>query len=220
MPDTIGKFSEMVKLAGRLAPFPPIGLLTVASMLPAEWNKKVLDLNTDEFDYRLLNWADYVFISAMNVQAKSAKEVIDICFQHNKKIVAGGTLFTHEYEKYPNVDHFVLNEAELTLPSFLADLQNNKAEHIYKTSEFADVHESPSPMWELIDLNKYLYATVQYSRGCPYLCDFCDVTALFGRVPRTKSSEQIINELDAIIKSGANETILFADVWDVRLLPV
>jgi len=147
----------------------------------------------------------------MNVQARSVQNIINICVERKKKIVAGGPLFTHEYEKFFGVTHFILNEAELTLPEFIADLKNNSPKHIYKSENFADIHVTPAPMWELVDLNKYLYSIVQYSRGCPYLCDFCDVTALFGRVPRTKTSNQIVSELDALLKLGKNEMIFFAD---------
>ncbi len=211
MPDNITNCKETVRLAGKKSSFPPIGLLTVAALLPAEWEKKLIDLNTDELETKDLNWADFVFIGAMNVQAKSAFEVIKVCNEHNVKIVAGGPLFTHEYEYFEGVSHFVLNEAEITLPLFLADLENRKPKHIYQSNEFANVEQTPPPMWELVDLNKYLYSIVQYSRGCPYLCDFCDVTALFGRRPRTKTPAQIISELDIITSQGNCESILFAD---------
>ncbi len=211
MPDNIGKFATLVKLSGRKSAFPPVGLLTVAALLPAEWNKKVVDLNVDLLTETDLKWADYAFISSMNVQAKSAGEVIEICNKTNLKIVAGGPLFTHEHEKFPGVDYFVLNEAELTLPEFIADLEAGNPKDIYKTEKFTDMHTVPVPMWELVDVNSYLYAVVQYSRGCPYLCDFCDVTALFGRVPRTKTPEQIIAELDTLMSLGSNEMIFFAD---------
>ncbi|MGD8777347.1 MAG: B12-binding domain-containing radical SAM protein [Ignavibacteria bacterium] len=211
MPDTIGKFKQFLKLTGRKSAFPPIGLLTVAAMLPADWNKKLVDTNCKKLTQKDLKWADYVFLSAMNVQAKSVFEIIKICNDEKVKVVAGGPLFTHEYEKFEGVDHFVLNEAEITLPEFLKDLGNGNAKHIYKSSQFANVIETPAPLWELLDLDNYIYSIVQYSRGCPYLCDFCDVTALFGRVPRVKSPGQIINELDILVKSGRNEMIFFAD---------
>ncbi len=211
MPGTIGKFENFIELSGKKAAFPPIGLLTVASLLPKDWNKKVVDLNTDSINSKQLHWADYVFLSAMNVQANSAKKVIELCNKENIPVVAGGPLFTHEYEKFPGVTHFVLNEAEITLPPFIEDLKKGEPKKIYRSNQFADVHSTPLPMWELIDVNKYLYAVIQYSRGCPYLCDFCDVTALFGRIPRTKTPEQMINELEILISRGTNEMIFFAD---------
>lgn len=211
MPNTIGKFASMVELTGRKSAFPPVGLLTVASLLPEDWGKKVVDLNVDKLNESDLNWADYALVSAMNVQAKSAKKVIELCNKAKLKVVAGGPLFTHEYEKFPGVDYFVLNEAEITLPEFINDLESGNPKDIYKTDKFTDMHTVPVPMWELVDVNSYLYAVVQYSRGCPYLCDFCDVTALFGRVPRTKTPGQIIAELDKLMSLGSNEMIFFAD---------
>lgn len=211
IPKSIIQFTDMVKVAGRKSAFPPLGLLTIASLLPEQWNKKLVDLNTAPLNESEIIWADLVFISAMNVQSNSVRELIEKLNHYDKTIVAGGPLFTHEYNEYDGVDYFVLNEAEITLPQFLTDLENGKPKHIYKSSEFADVHKTPNPMWELANLNDYLYAVVQYSRGCPYLCDFCDVTALFGRKPRVKTPDQIINELDSLIAHGNNEQILFAD---------
>lgn len=211
IPKSIIQFTDMVKVAGRKSAFPPLGLLTIASLLPKEWNKKLVDLNTAPLTEVDINWSDLVFISAMNVQSNSVREVIKKLNQYDKTIVAGGPLFTHEYNEYDGVEHFILNEAEITLPQFLTDLENGNPKHIYTSTEFADVHQTPNPMWDLVNLKDYLYAVIQYSRGCPYLCDFCDVTALFGRKPRVKTPEQIVNELDSLIAHGNNEQILFAD---------
>ncbi len=211
IPKSIIQFTDMVKVAGRKSAFPPLGLLTIASLLSEQWNKKLVDLNTAPLNESEIIWADLVFISAMNVQSNSVRELIERLNHYDKTIVAGGPLFTHEYNEYDGVDYFVLNEAEITLPQFLTDLENGNPKHIYKSTEFADVHKTPNPMWELANLKDYLYAVVQYSRGCPYLCDFCDVTALFGRKPRVKTPDQIINELDSLIAHGNNEQILFAD---------
>lgn len=211
MTDTFWSMNHLLKVVGKKGSYPPLGLLTVASLLPKDWNKKLIDLNTEKLNDEEIHWADYVFISAMNVQSVSAREVIKRCKSCGVKIVCGGTLFTHEYESFPQVDHFVLNEAEITLPLFLKDLEKNNLKRIYKTEMFANVAESPLPQWDLINIKNYEYSIVQYSRGCPYLCDFCDVTALFGRIPRVKSPAQIINELNAILLAGQSEMILFAD---------
>lgn len=211
MYDSFYSFRHLASLIGKKAPFPPLGLLTVASMLPQNWEQKLVDLNVRQLRDEDLAWADMVFLSAMNVQEESVRKIIIQCKNKNKTIVAGGPLFTHEYDRFEGIDHFVLNEAEITLPLFLADLESGQAKHIYKTNEFADISTTPLPKMDLINMKNYMFAIVQYSRGCPYLCDFCDVTTLFGRKPRTKSPEQIIKELELMTKSGEVQTVLFAD---------
>jgi radical SAM superfamily enzyme YgiQ (UPF0313 family) len=211
MPSTFWTMDHLMRMIGKRSSYPPVGLLTVAAMLPREWNTRLVDLNVQPLHDRDLAWADYVFLSAMNVQAASARDVIARCRAVGVKVVAGGTLFTHEYEAFPGVDHFVLNEAELTLPPFLADVAAGCPRPVYRSAEFADVQQAPVPRWELADRERYAYAIVQYSRGCPYQCDFCDVTALFGRRPRTKTPQQILAELDAIGDLGTFDMVLFAD---------
>ena len=180
MPDTFWAMKQLMRIISKRSSYPPLGLLTVSRLLPNNWKKKLVDLNVTNLKTADVEWADYVFISAMNVQAEYAKKAILFCKRFNKKIVVGGPLFTHEYEKFSEVDHFILNEAEITLPIFINDISNGNPQRYYKTGEFADLTQSPLPDWDLIDMNKYAYAIVQYSRGCPYHCDFCDVTALFG----------------------------------------
>ncbi len=211
MPETFWSMKYLMKMILKKSSYPPLGLLTVSKLLPDEWNKKLIDLNLTTLKPVDIEWADYIFISAINVQTEYVKKAIRECKRYGKIIVAGGPLFTHEHDKFPEVDHFVLNEAEITLPLFIDDIKNGNPRKIYSTEEFADITVSPLPDWNLIELNKYAYAVVQYSRGCPYMCDFCDVTALFGRKPRTKTSEQIIRELDQILLAGYPEMILFAD---------
>ena len=211
MPDTFYSFKHLTKILGKKVSFPPLGLLTVAAMLPDDWQLKLIDTNVDELKDNDIKWGDMIFISAMNTQAESATKIIERCKSLGATIVAGGPLFTVEYERFTGVDHFILNEAEITLPLFLKDLQNDELKRIYTTSEFADISETPVPKWELINPADYAYSTVQYSRGCPYFCDFCDVTVLFGRRPRVKTAEQIIAELDSISKSNKAGMILFAD---------
>lgn len=211
MPDTLYALKHFIHVVGKKSAFPPLGLLTIAALLPESFEKRLVDLNVKSLTDEDIQWADLVFISAMNVQEESVREILDKCKPHKAKIVAGGPLFTHEYNRFEGVHHFVLNEAEITLPLFLADLETGNAKSIYTTPEFADVTKSPLPIFNLVNMQDYLYAIVQYSRGCPYLCDFCDVTALFGRKPRTKTPEQIITELEAINKHGDVQLVLFAD---------
>ena len=211
MPDTFWSMKHMMRVIGKKSSYPPLGLLTISQLLPPHWNKKLIDLNVSRLRQEDILWADYVFLSAMNVQEESAKEVIGLCNEAQRKIVAGGPLFTHEHSRFPTVDYFVLNEAEITLPLFIADHLDGNLQRIYTSAQFADVKNTPLPDWGLIDLDQYAYAIVQYSRGCPYLCDFCDVTSLFGRNPRTKTPDQIIQELENILRLGQPEVILFAD---------
>ena len=158
-----------------------------------------------------LAWADYVFVSAMIVQRDSARALIARCKEAGIKVVAGGPLFTMEHERFPDVDHFVLNEAELTLPPFLADLANGCAQHTYTTNEFPDIQHTPAPLWRLANLKHYDTVSIQFSRGCPFSCDFCNVTALLGHRPRTKTAAQIIAELDSLYALGWRKSIFFVD---------
>jgi radical SAM superfamily enzyme YgiQ (UPF0313 family) len=211
MPTTYMTMEFALEFARKKAVYPPLGLLTVAAMLPREWNKRVVDLNVKPLDDEAILWADYVFLSAMNVQVKSAREIVARCKALGAKVVAGGPLFTHEHEDFEGVDHFVLNEAEITLPQFLGDLEAGCPKPLYATKEFADVRDTPIPQWDLIDLDDYAFAIMQYSRGCPYMCEFCDVTALFGRKMRTKPPEQVLAELEALGDLTRFDLVLFAD---------
>ena len=135
--------------------FPPLGLLTVAAMLPQEWDKKLVDMNVAPLADRDIRWADYVFIRGMVVQKKSAKEIIARCKKAGVKVVAGGPLFTTEPEHFGEIDHLILNEAEITLAPFLADLAKGTAKHIYSTLEHPVVTKTPVPMWSLLNMKKY-----------------------------------------------------------------
>ena len=210
-PDTFWSFRHSLKFIRKKAAFPPLGLLTVGAMLPQEWAKRLLDLNVANLTDEDLAWADCAFIGAMVVQRKSAQQTIARCKEAGLKVVAGGPLFTSEYERFDEVDHFVLNEAELTLPAFLKDFERGCAERIYSTSEFADIHETPVPMWELINLKGYATMSIQFSRGCPFNCDFCNVTALFGHRPRIKTAGQIIAELESLYQIGWRGQVFFVD---------
>ncbi len=211
-PDTFWSFKHALKFVHKKSAAPPLGLLTIAAMLPVDWNKRLVDLNVQVLTDKDLAWADYAFISGMTVQHQSAREVAQRCRVAGVKVVAGGPLFTIEHEQFDDVvDHFVLNEGELTLPLFLNDLENGSAQHIYTTADFPDIRQTPVPQWELLNLKRYATINIQYSRGCPFNCDFCNVTALLGHRPRIKTAAQIIAELDALYRLGWRGNLFFVD---------
>jgi len=210
-PDTFWSFKHAVKFVSKKAAHPPLGLLTVAPMLPGDWPKKLVDLNVEKLKEKDILWADLVFIGAMSAQYKSTVEVIGLCKSLNKTIVAGGPMFTEDYEKFEEVDYLVLNEAEITLPLFLDDLQKGKPKRIYQTEEFADITASPQPDYSLINISKYSSKSIQFTRGCPFNCEFCDITALLGHKMRIKTTQQIVNELQTLYDLGARGDIFFVD---------
>jgi radical SAM superfamily enzyme YgiQ (UPF0313 family) len=210
-PDTFWGFRHALKFIGRKASFPPLGLLTVAAMLPGEWEIKLVDMNVQPLLERDILGADYVFISAMSVQRESVREVIDRCRRVGARVVAGGPLFTACYHEYPEVDHLVLGEAELSLPPFLADLLAGEAKHLYRQEQWAELKETPVPLWDLIDVRKYAAMNLQYSRGCPFDCEFCDITALFGRRTRSKELPQFLSELESLHSRGWRGAVFIVD---------
>ncbi len=210
-PTTFWSFRNALKFISKKSSEPPLGLLTVAALLPAEWEKKLIDMNVSSLTDEHLRWADYVFLSGMNVHYQSIKEVIKRCNELGTKIVAGGPLFTTDYEEFPGVDHYVLNEAEITLPLFIEDLRKGCPEQLYSSDKFPDISLTPIPQWNLLDRGKYSTMSIQYSRGCPYNCEFCSITMLNGRKPRTKSREQFLAELDTLYMTGWRGTVFIVD---------
>jgi radical SAM superfamily enzyme YgiQ (UPF0313 family) len=210
-PDTFWSFKHALKFVRKRAALPPLGLLTVASMLPAGWSKRLIDLNVAQLRDADWEWADMVFISGMIAQQESAKDLIARCRAAGKTVVAGGSLFTSAHAAFSEVDHFVLNEAEVTLPQFLRDLESGQPKRIYTAATFPDLSETPVPQWDLADMRRYGSMSIQYSRGCPFDCEFCDVTAKFGHRGRTKTAGQVIAELDALAATGWRGAVFFVD---------
>jgi radical SAM superfamily enzyme YgiQ (UPF0313 family) len=210
-PDPFWSFKYALKFVSKKASLPPLGLLTVAAMLPNEWEKRLVDLNVSALTQEDLEWADTIFISAMVVQKNSALEVIRRGKNLGKTIIVGGPLFTTAYGDFKDIDHFVLNEAEGTLPSFLDDMKNEKTQHLYTTKDWPDIGKTPPPQWELIHMKKYESMCIQYSRGCPFNCEFCDIIVLNGRKPRTKNKDQILNELELLFARGWKGSVFFVD---------
>lgn len=197
-PDSFWSFNHALKFISKKAAVPPLGLITVSAMLPASWKRKLVDLNVSALDTNDVLWADYVFISAMYIQKESVNEIIAECKKWSTKIVAGGPLFTQDFPNYPEIDHFVLNEAEITLPFFLNDLNAGIPQRVYATDEFADLSQTPVPDFHLLSVKDYAFMNIQVTRGCPFSCNFCEITSLLGHKVRMKSTRQIINELDVL----------------------
>lgn len=211
-PDTFWSFRHALRFISKKAAVPPLGLITVSALLPGTWEKKLVDLNVETLHANDLAWADFVFISAMYVQKESVSKIIAECQSHNVKIVAGGPLFTQEYQNYPEVDHFILNEAEITLPMFLKDIENNHTlQRVYKTSGYADLSVSPVPEYHLLSRKEYAFMNIQVSRGCPFACDFCEITALLGHKVRMKKTSQVLQELNALYDLKWRGTVSIVD---------
>lgn len=210
-PSTFWSFKDALKFISKKSAEPPLGLITVAAMLPKDWEKKLIDLNVSKLTDEDLLWADYLFLSGMTVHVNSVKEIIKRCNQLGTKIVGGGPLFTTQHQDFLGIDHFVLNEAEITLPEFLRDLEAGTPKYLYTTNEFPEISLSQIPMWELLDMKKYASMSIQYSRGCPYDCEFCSITMLNGRKPRTKNKEQFLAELDRLYLLGYRGSVSIVD---------
>ncbi len=211
-PDTFWSFKHALKFINRKINNPPLGLMTISSLLPAHWEKRLVDMNIKPLTNRDIDWCDMVFISAMDVQRGSVHQIITRIKDRNKPIIAGGPMFSGPIEDFPQIDTFIQNEGEITLPLFLADLDNGgPVKKVYSSSEYADISKSPLPDLSIINLDDYDTMSVQLSRGCPFHCDFCNVTALLGHVPRLKTVAQIIAELDQLYSAGWRRNVFFVD---------
>ena len=209
--DTFWSFKHAISFISKKAEGPPLGLLTVAAMLPEEWELQLVDTNVTRLEDRQIHWADYVFLSGMDIQKDSFEEIISRCNQLGTKLVAGGPLATSHYQELSGVDHFVLNEAEVTLPRFIEDLRNGCPEHIYATDEFPNIDLTPVPRWDLVNMKDYASMYLQYSRGCPFNCEFCSITILNGHRCRTKSQGQFLSEIEAVYRQGWRGGIFIVD---------
>ena len=210
-PNTFWSFCHVMPFISRKAAFPPLGLLTVAAMLPRSWNLRLVDMNTGDLRDADLAWADYVFLSGMIVHAEAAHRVIARCRQQSKPVIAGGPLFTTGSERFPEVEHFVLGEAEDVMPALVADLEAGRPQRIYRSEQKPDITRTPIPRWDLLDFRQYATMSLQFSRGCPFDCEFCDIIVMYGRTPRTKSPAQFIAELDSLVGAGWKGAIFIVD---------
>jgi radical SAM superfamily enzyme YgiQ (UPF0313 family) len=210
-PDTFWGFKHAMRFISRKAAYPPLGLLTVSSMLPSDWERKLVDMNVRALTDDDIEWADAVLISGMIVQKPSAERVITRAKAMSKLVIGGGPMFTVEPESFPTVDYLILGEAENTLPDFLRDFERGEAKRIYSSEEKPDLSLTPLPDWDLVDFKHYATMCIQYSRGCPHDCEFCDIIVINGRIPRLKEANRLIAELDALYERGWRGTTFIVD---------
>jgi radical SAM superfamily enzyme YgiQ (UPF0313 family) len=211
IPDTFWSFKYSLKFIGKKSNFPPLGLLTVAALLPSDYDIRVIDMNVTPLKEKDILDVDLVFTSSMMVQKESLEYVIDLCNKLQKPVVAGGPYPSVAYEKIKGVDYFVLNEAEVTLPLFLKDLEEGHPQKVYHTESKPDITKTPPPRFDLLNIGKYSSMALQYSRGCPFNCEFCDIVELFGRITRTKTPAQFIQEMEILYHSGYRGSIFVVD---------
>jgi radical SAM superfamily enzyme YgiQ (UPF0313 family) len=210
-PDTFWSFKHVLRFISKRAAFPPLGLLTVAAMLPGDWELRLVDTNVARLKDEDLRWADYVMISAMIVQKESVNEIVERCRKLSKTIIAGGPLFTTGHADFPHIPHFVLGEAEEIMPQLVEDLSAGALRPHYQAARRPDISQVPVPRWDLIDFRHYATMAVQFSRGCPFDCEFCDIVVMNGRAPRTKTPAQLIAELETLRLRGWKDTVFIVD---------
>jgi radical SAM superfamily enzyme YgiQ (UPF0313 family) len=196
---------------GARYPATPLGLLTVAALLPQNWEFKLIDENVEPLLDEHILWADLVCTGGMLPQQKSLFDLIGRVHKLNRKIVVGGADPTSQPDLYTDADFLVLGEGEVTIPIFLNDLKNGATKGRYRSEEKADMLQAVIPRYDLIKFSNYIMIGVQFIRGCPYGCEFCDIIELFGRIPRFKSNEQILNELQNLYDLGYRGHIDFVD---------
>ena len=210
-PDTFWSFRHVLKLISKKAAFPPLGLLTVAAMLPRSWSLRLADLNVVPLSDAALGWADYVFVSGMIVDKDSGHEIAARCAALGKPVLAGGPLFTTGHLDFPEIPHFALGEAEELIDEVVRDMERGSLQPAYRSTGWPDIRRTPVPRWDLIDLRDYVTMPVQFSRGCPFNCEFCDIVVMNGRVPRTKEPAQVVRELDALRLAGWKDMVFIVD---------
>ena len=209
---TFWNFAATCELLGVKYPAAPLGLITTAAMFPPSWTVRLVDRNAEELTAANLDWADMVMTGGMLAQHNDTAEVIRIAQKHGKPVVVGGPAITSVPEAYLQADFQVLGEAEGILEKFIEAWTNGVRKGVFSAEKFtADVTKSPIPRFDLLKFDYYLHVGVQFSRGCPFTCEFCDIIELYGRVPRTKTTPQMLAELDRLYELGYRGHIDFVD---------
>jgi len=210
-PDTYWSFRHALPFEGKRCAFPPLGLMTVSALLPDAWERRMVDLNVRRLRSSDIEWADMVMVTAMLVQRDSLKQVVRRCKAKGKRVVVGGPYVSTTLEELPEADHIFLGEAETTLPQFVEDLERGTTKRTYQAAERPPLAVTPVAHFHLADMKRYSAMSIQYSRGCPFNCEFCDIIEIYGRVPRTKSNPQMLAELDTLYNLGWRGTLFIVD---------
>lgn len=215
-PPSYWGFKYALEFLGKKSSMPPLGLLTIAGMFPKNYDLKVVDINIEPLTDEHLEWADVALTSTMIVQKDSLYDVVERCNQTGVPIIVGGPHPTSYYDNIKEecngtVDHFLFGEVEEIFEDFLTDFESGSANEIYREKRKPDISITPPPRYDLIDINSYGSMALQFSRGCPFNCEFCDITKLFGRVPRTKSNEQMLSEFEMLYKLGWEGAMFVVD---------
>ncbi len=212
-PSSFWSFEMAVKELGKKAFMPPLGLVTVASLLPQDWEFRLIDHNIEEVSENDWEWADLVLMSGMIAQKTDYLEQIREAKKRGKKVVVGGPYATSLPNDFleAGADYLVLDEGEYTIPLFLKALEEGRESGIFRSKDKPDLSISVVPRYDLLKMNAYFVMAIQYSRGCPFKCEFCDIIILYGRKPRTKTSEQVKKELDLLMELGWRGGIFFVD---------
>jgi radical SAM superfamily enzyme YgiQ (UPF0313 family) len=210
-PDTFWSFRHVMRFVSKRAAFPPLGLLTVAAWLPRDWELRLVDMNVTPLCDADLAWGDMVFLSAMLVHQEAVGEIAARCAMVGKPVLAGGPLFTANEALFPEIGHRVLGEAEGVMPRVVEDLERGCLQRVYRAPDRPPMSQVPVPRWDLIEMRHYVTMAVQFSRGCPYDCEFCDIVVMNGRVPRTKTPDQLIGELEALVARGWKDMVFIVD---------
>ena len=209
--NTYWSFHYSLSFIDKKTTMPPLGLITVAALFPDSWDLKLVDLNIEALTEEDVQWADAVFISSMIIQQDSFRKVVGLCNRLGKSVVAGGPYATACHQEIKGVDHFVLGEVENSFGAFLSDFENGIAKSVYAPPERPDISHIPTPRFDLLNLNAYHSMAVQYSRGCPFKCEFCDIWAAYGNKPRLKSADSVIDEFDTLFELGWRGPLFIVD---------
>lgn len=213
MPNSFWSYQETLDLAGLRSTNPPLGLITVAAMLPSDWEIRFIDRNIHPESDKDWEWCDLVLISAMIIQKQDFRALIQKAIALGKKVAVGGPFPTSvpNFALEAGAHYLILDEGECTIPMFLDALARGEEKGIFRSPEKPDVTQTPIPRFDLLNLNAYLAITVQFSRGCPFQCEFCDIINLYGRKPRTKTPEQMLQEFQALYDMGWRRYVFVVD---------